>query len=298
MTANGILRRAFADERTLLVPGAANALAARIIEDIGFEAVYLSGAGVANSYLGAPDIGLVSLKELAEHVAAVRDSIEVPLIVDADTGFGNAINVVRTVKTLERAGANAIQIEDQVFPKRCGHFEQKSLISESEMVQKIHAAVDCRHDEDLVIISRTDARSALGLDEALDRAAAYRQAGADVSFVESPLTGDEIRRIRKTLPGPQLINMVVGGKTPLMTFDEFQELGFAIVLYANVALQAAVHGMQEVLRHLHVHGSTDAVADRITSFNERQLLVRKPYFDEQEKKYDALEHGGSSAFAR
>ena len=176
----------------VLVPGAANALTARIIEDTGFKAIYVTGAGVTNTFLGLPDIGLISMTELASHVSAIREVVSLPLIVDADTGFGNPLNVARTIRVLERSGANAIQLEDQEFPKRCGHFAGKSVIASAEMVQKIHSAVDARIDRDLVIIARTDAIAANGFDDAMERAAAYIEAGADMTFVEAPRTREQI----------------------------------------------------------------------------------------------------------
>src|ERR1700753_1446732 len=196
------------------VPGAANALFARVIEDLGFEAVYVTGAGVANMHLGVPDVGLTTMTEVAETVAAIADAVRLPIIVDADTGFGNAVNMVRTVRTLERAGAAGLQIEDQVFPKKCGHFAGKHVIPADEMVQKIKAAVDARRDPSLQIIARTDARAIEGLDRALERANAYIAAGADVTFVEAPTSLDELARIAKELPVPQVANIVFGGETP------------------------------------------------------------------------------------
>lgn len=288
MSGTALLRQSLETGRTLLVPGVANALAAKIVQDIGFSAVYVSGAGIANSFLGEPDIGLVALPELAQHVWAIRDAVDLPIIVDVDTGFGNAFNVIRTVRTLERAGAAAIQIEDQQSPKRCGHFDGKTLVSQAEMVQKIHAAVDTRNDQNFVLIARTDALASEGLDDALERAGAYLQAGADVAFIEAPRTKEEVVTIRRSLAGPQLVNMVIGGQTPLMSYQELSELGFEIVLYANAALQAAIHGMQLVLGHLHAHGSIEAVDDHITSFAERQRLVGKDKFDALERNYGTV----------
>lgn len=185
----------------LLLPGAPNALTARILEAVGFEAVYVSGAGVSNSFLGSPDIGLLTMPEIADHVAAIRDVVDIPIVVDADTGFGNALNVQRTVRVLERAGANAIQLEDQVTPKRCGHFDGKDVIDAAEMVGKIKAAVDARVDDQLLIVARTDARAEFGLDVACDRAARYLEAGADVIFVEAPHNREELAEIPRRVPG-------------------------------------------------------------------------------------------------
>ena len=287
-TCNRKLRDLLNRREAFLLPGVANALTARVIEDIGFKAIYVTGAGVTNTYLGMPDIGLISVTELADNVAAMREAVALPLIVDADTGFGNAINVGRTVKTLERAGANAIQLEDQDFPKRCGHFSGKHVIPRGEMVQKIHAAVDARTDPDLVILARTDAIAVNGFEDAIERASAYIEAGADMTFVEAPRSEDEMRDIPKRLRVPQLVNIVAGGLTPMMEFDKLAGMGFTMILYANAALQASVAGMQKVLGHLHTRGSLDGVMPLLAGFEERQRLVSKPQFDALEKKY-ALE---------
>jgi len=198
----------------LIVPGAANALTARIIEHLGYPAVYLTGAGVANSFLGAPDIGLTTASEIVAHIAALREAVEIPIIADGDTGYGNALNAVRTVKLFERAGANAIQLEDQVFPKRCGHFDGKSVIPAQEMVQRIRAACEARSSSEFLIVARTDARAVEGLEAALERTAAYREAGADILFVEAPQSLEELRRIPQAVAGPYIVNIVYGGRTP------------------------------------------------------------------------------------
>jgi 2,3-dimethylmalate lyase len=279
------LRARLASGDRLVVPGAANALTARVIEDAGFPAVYVTGAGIANTFLGSPDIGLVSLSELRDHVEAIADAVALPLIADADTGFGNPLNVARTVRTLERAGAAAIQLEDQVSPKKCGHFAGKAVIPLGEMVQKVRAAVDARADEATVIVARTDARAVEGLDRALERAAAYQQAGADVLFVEAPQSVDELRDIPRRVPGLHVANMVEGGRTPLLPAAQLP--GFSIVLFANIALQAAIRGMQGVLAELGRTGSLDGVGDRIAPWPERQRLVRKPEFNDLETRYSS-----------
>ena len=277
--------------RALLVPGAANALCARIIADLQFEAVYVTGAGVTNMYLGLPDMGVLSLTQLADHTAAIRDAVALPIIVDADTGFGNALNVHHTIRVLQRAGANAIQLEDQVSPKRCGHFAGKEVIAVREMVGKIHAAVDARTSADLLIIARTDARAVDGFQAAVDRASAYIEAGADIMFVEAPESLDEMRRIPTLLAAPQLVNMVVGGKTPIVDASDLSAMGFAIVLYANAALQGAILGMQNALRELKERGRLDESSVALVSFTERQRLVQKPLFDEMERKYAREDKG-------
>jgi 2-methylisocitrate lyase-like PEP mutase family enzyme len=269
----------------IVLPGVANALAARVVADLGFPVAYVTGAGIANTFLGVPDIGLVSVTELAEHVAAIRDAFPGPLVVDADTGFGNAINLVRTVQLLERAGADALQIEDQVFPKRCGHFTGKHVIPTDEMVTKIKAAVDTRRDGDLLIIARTDAIAPEGFEEAIARAAAYREAGADVTFVEAPTSLEQIADIPRLLPWPQLLNIVIGGRTPELPNERVKELGYAGVIYANVALQSALLGMQAALGELRRNGSMRDATKLVLDFSERQRLVRKDEFDALEREY-------------
>jgi 2-methylisocitrate lyase-like PEP mutase family enzyme len=285
MSDSGRLKDLLARRAAVTVPGAANALFARVIEDLGFEAVYVTGAGVANMLLGAPDIGLTTVTEVSEAVASIADAVSLPLIVDADTGFGNAVNMVRTIRILERAGASGIQIEDQVFPKKCGHFAGKHVIAADEMVQKIKAAVDARRDPSLQIIARTDARAIEGLDRALERAHAYIAAGADVTFVEAPTSLDELARIAKELPVPQVANIVFGGKTPEPGREKLADLGFSIVLYANAALQAALKASYDVLGALKTEGSLKSVADRLASFDERQRSVAKDVWDAREARY-------------
>ena len=279
------LRQKVQARRGLLVPGAANALAARVIEQLGFEAVYLSGAGLTNTFYGIPDLGFVHLGDLIQHTAAIRDAVALPIIVDADTGFGNALNVRQTVKALERAGANAIQIEDQVSPKKCGHFEGKAVVPQAEMVGKVRAAVDARVHPDFLIIARTDAAAVEGMDAALSRAAAYAEAGADITFVEAPVSLEALRRIPKELPCPQIVNVVIGGKTPTLDAAEFAAMGFAIVLYANAALQGAVRGMNLALGSLRDNGRLEESSGLVASFAERQSLVRKDEFDALDKRY-------------
>jgi 2-methylisocitrate lyase-like PEP mutase family enzyme len=269
----------------LLLPGAPDALTARVIEALGFEAVYITGAGVTNARLGVPDLGLITLSELADTVEGVRAAVALPIVVDADTGFGGPLNVRRTVQTLERRGANAIQLEDQTFPKRCGHFTGTEVIPAADMVAKLDAALDARADESLLIIARTDARQMLGLEAALERAALYREAGADVIFVEAPRTADELAEIGRRIDAPLVVNMVEGGATPQLSAGELSALGFAIVLYANAALRGAVHGMQAVLEHLKRTGSTAGALQQMIGWEERQRLVGKPLFDALSERY-------------
>ena len=282
-------RRTFREKmdrrEAMIIPGAGNALTARVIADQQFDAVYVTGAGIANTYLGAPDIGLVTLTELAGTVSAISEICHLPLVVDIDTGFGNAINTQRTVRLIERAGACAMQLEDQVFPKKCGHFSGKAVISVEEAVLKIKAAVDAREDANTMIIARTDARAIDGIEAALDRAEAFVDAGADMIFVEAPRSEDEMRMITRRLDVPQVANMVVGGKTPLTSQSRLAELGFSLVLYANTPLQAAMRAMSEVLGVLKADGDVSAVIDRLADFEERQRLVDKDSYDGLEDRY-------------
>jgi PEP phosphonomutase and related enzymes len=271
--------------RGTIVPGAFNALSAKVVEDLGFEAIYVTGAGVTNMWFGMPDQGFMGLAEIADHTARIRDAVGVPLIVDADTGFGNALNVYHSVRTLERAGADCIQLEDQVAPKRCGHFAGKDVISTEEAVSKIKAAVDARRDEDLLIMARTDAAAVHGFEAAVERAQKFAEAGADILFVEAVTTADEIRALPQRLGKPQLMNMVIGGKTPIFNATELAELGYGIVLYANAALQGAVAGMQKALTVLRDEREVKESSGLVTPFAERQRLVGKPEWDALEKLY-------------
>jgi len=266
------LRRLVEARRGALVPGAFNAMSARVIEDLGFEAIYVTGAGVTNMSLGLPDQGFMGLHEICEHTSRIRDAVRLSLIVDADTGFGNALNVRHAIRQLERAGADAVQLEDQVSPKRCGHFSGKEVIEAS-------------HDADFLIMARTDACAVHGFEAAVERARAYSEAGADILFVEAVESADEIRRLPQLLDRPQLMNMVIGGKTPLFGQKELAELGYGIVLYANAALQGAVAGMQKALTVLRdTRGLTEDPA-LVAPFKERQRLVGKPDWDALEKRY-------------
>jgi 2-methylisocitrate lyase-like PEP mutase family enzyme len=281
--ARSAFRRRVESGATLVVPGASSALIARLIEEAGYPATYVTGAGIANTYLGMPDIGLLSLTELSAHVAAMRNVVDTPLIVDADTGFGDAVNTWHTVRVLERAGASAVQIEDQTFPKRCGHFAGKSTIPSEEMIEKVRAAVDARTDPNLLIVARTDARAEQGLAEACRRARAYRDAGADVTFVEAPESEEEIAVIAAEVPGPKVLNIVAGGRTPQLRPDRIAELGYAIALYANLPLVVSMHAVRELLDVLR-SGDPGATPPSVT-WEQRQAAVRKPFFDELGDRY-------------
>ena len=279
------LRQLVEARQGLLMPGAFNALSARVIADMGFETVYLSGAGLTNMQLGMPDLAFIGLQDVAQATSQIRGTVDLPMLVDGDTGFGNAVNVSHTVRTLERAGADAIQLEDQVFPKRCGHFNGKDVAPLGEMIGKIKAAVDARTDPNFLIVARTDARSVHGFDAAVERAARMAEAGADLLFVEATESVDEVRKLPALLPLPQVMNIVIGGKTPQLPQSELAELGFGLVLYANTALQGAVLGMQRALGELQAKGILREDPSLVIPFMERQRLVDKPRFDAMEKQY-------------
>ncbi len=279
------LKDMVAARRGVLVPGAFNALSAKVIEDLGFEAIYVTGAGVTNMWLGLPDQGFMGLAEIADHTARIRDAVSLPLLVDADTGFGNALNVYHTVRTLERAGADCIQLEDQVAPKRCGHFNGKEVVSTDEAVSKIKAAVDARRDPNLLVMARTDAAATHGFEAAVERAQRFAEAGADILFVEAVTTAEEIRALPARLATPQLMNMVIGGKTPIFDAEQLGELGYGIVLYANAALQGAVAGMQKTLTVLRDQKAVQESSGLVATFAERQRLVGKPAWDALEKRF-------------
>mgnify|MGYP001379974344 CR=1 FL=1 len=286
MKKNQAFRSLLNEPGSFILPGAYDAMSARIVEELGYKAVYATGAGISNAQLGWADVGLVSLKEVVDVVARITDVTSIPVVVDADTGFGNAINVIRTVKELERAGASAIQLEDQVFPKKCGHFTGKQVISKEEMVYKIKAALDARYDQDFAIIARTDALAVSGIEEALERAAAYREAGADVLFVEAPTTLEEVERIGREFKGvPLVLNLVEGAKTPLVSLEEAERMGFKIVLCANTALRAAIRAVKDTLQTLKENASQIPLLDRICTWEERQKLFKLHEIQEWENKY-------------
>jgi 2-methylisocitrate lyase-like PEP mutase family enzyme len=271
----------------LIAPGIYDALTALIGERAGFEALYVSGAGIAYSRLGRPDVGLVSMSEVAETLTLIRDRVGVHLIVDADTGYGNALNVLRTVRLFERAGASAIQIEDQDFPKRCGHLDDKTLISPQEMEGKIKAAVDARASRDTLIIARTDAVAVEGFDRALARAALYREAGADVLFVEAPRQREDLGRISARLggSGPLMVNMVEGGKTPVLSASELEALGFSLVIFPGAVVRTLAKAAEDFYASLKTHGSTDPFRARMFDFDGLNRLIGTPEMLEDGKRY-------------
>ncbi len=257
----------------VLAPGAYDALTARLIEEAGFEAVYMTGFGTTASLLGRPDIGLLSFGEMVDNARRIVQAVRVPVIADADDGYGNPINVVRTVREYEAAGVSALHIEDQVSPKKCGHIEGKQVIDASEMVEKIHAAVEARYSEDFVIIGRTDARAIEGMDGALERARRYREAGADVLFVEAPESEEEIATVAEAFPDvPLLFNWIESGKTPPVPLERLKELGYRLIIFPVSALLAATRSVQEVLAQMRAEGSPISVMDE-------QLLPLDEFMD-------------------
>ncbi|MDQ7850375.1 MAG: oxaloacetate decarboxylase [Armatimonadota bacterium] len=285
MTRAARLRERLSNGPILVAPGAPDALVARIIERAGFEVVYFSGAAFAYTHLGAPDLGLVSLSETVWRVSAIAEATSLPVVVDADDGYGGPFNVMRTVRLLEAAGAAAVQLEDQVAPKRCGHLVGQRVVPPEVMIGKLKAAVDARRDESLVLIARTDARSVEGLEAALERAHRYREAGADVLFVEAPLSRDELARIAQELPPPVMVNMVEGGRTPLLAAAELEALGFRLVIFPGAAVRAAAFAVTQLVERLRQDGSTAAMMHRMLSFDELNALLDLPRFQEREQRY-------------
>jgi methylisocitrate lyase len=275
-----------ARSQILVMPCAFDALSARLIERAGYEACFLSGAAVAASQLGMPDVGLLTMTEVVAQARRMASALGIPLIADADTGYGNAVNVMRTVRELERAGVAGLMLEDQATPKRCGHFEGKQVIARDEMEGKVAAAVEARRDGDLVLIARTDARGPLGLDEAIARGRAYHKAGADAIFVEAPQSVEELREVGRALAGvPLMANMAEGGKTPQVPVGELQAMGFRLVVFPLTALLAAIRAMRGVLAELKAAGTAAGYLDRLASWEEFQALVRKGEVDRLEERF-------------
>jgi 2-methylisocitrate lyase-like PEP mutase family enzyme len=283
------LRQRLAEPRIVLAPGVCDALTAAIAAAAGFEALYVSGAAIAYTRLGRPDIGLVAMTEVADHVARIADRVDVPLIVDADTGYGNALNVQRTVRALERAGAAMIQLEDQTFPKRCGHLDGKAVIPAAEMVGKIRAAADARQSAATLILARTDAAAIEGLDAALDRARAYAEAGADALFVEAPRTRADLARVTAALGTlrPLLANMVEGGKTPVLAAPELEAIGFRIVIFPGGIVRALARTAREFYASLAEAGTTEPFRDRMLDLAGLNDLIGTPAMLALGKRYDA-----------
>ena len=276
-------RKMLEESKIITAPGAFDALSARIIEQAGFSAVYLTGGGLSRSW-GFPDLGLMTLVENASFIARVCDSVEIPVIADADTGYGNALNVIRTVREFERAGVACFHLEDQVTPKRCGHYEGKEVVGKGEMIGKIKAAADARKDAALSIIARTDARAVLGLDSAIERGNEYAEAGADIVFVEAPQSIEELKRIAGEIDAPVMANMIKGSRTPLLSSEELESMGFKVVIYPNEAHRAAIWAVRECVGHLGKKGTT-AGFDNMIDFASREEIVGTSHWLAMAEKY-------------
>lgn len=284
MRATTTLRRMLNEPGIIVAPGAYDGISARLIERHGFKAVYMTGAGTAASALGQADLGLTTLTEMATHAAHIAGCISLPLIADADTGYGNPLNVIRTVREYERAGVAALHLEDQVFPKKCGHIAGKAVIPMREFAEKIRAAAENRTDPDFIIIARTDARAVNGIDDAIERGLCYREAGADVIFVEAPTSREEIERVAREIKAPLLSNQVPGGKTPGLTVMELEKLGYKMVIFPVVSLMAATLAIESALTKLKEHG-TDWHEGPVLSPMEIFQRVGIDWWLEAEKKY-------------
>ena len=287
MTIADTLRARLAEPRILVAPGVYDALTASLAEMAGFEAVYLSGAAVAYTRLGRPDIGLSTMSEMAETCALIRDRIALPIVIDADTGFGNALNAARTMRTYERSGASALQLEDQTYPKRCGHLKDKALIPAGEMAGKVAAMVDARASDDTLVIARTDAIAVEGFEAAIDRAGAYVEAGADVLFIEAPQSRDQLNVIARTFPGtPVMANMVEGGATPLASADELEAIGFSLVIFPGGIVRAVARHAEDYYRSLREHGSNEPFRDRMHDFAGLNAVLGTDAMLAEGKRYE------------
>lgn len=279
------LRSVLARTEPLILPGCSDALTARLAEQAGFEAVYATGAGIANTMLGVPDVGLTTMTEMVDQVARIVSAVGVPVVADIDTGFGNAINARRAVTEFGRAGVAAIQIEDQLFPKRCGHFRGKEIVALPEMLAKLHAVLDARRDPALVVIARTDALAVDGYEAAIERGCAFAEAGADVVFIEAPTDLDQLVAMPARVPAPLLVNMVEGGRTPLLGAAELGAMGFRIVLFANTAMRIGARAVRDAFAELRATGDSRGLQDRMLSWDERQALVGLPEIEALEARY-------------
>lgn len=271
------LRELLARPEILVAPGAAEAMTARLIEETGFNAVYATGAGIANVLYGLPDIGLLTMTEMVDAVRRIVDAVDVPVLADADTGYGNPLNVTRTIQVYEAAGAAAIQLEDQVTPKKCGHFDGKEVINAEDMAQKIHAAARIR--KEMLIVARTDALGTHGLNEAIRRGKLYASAGADIVFIEAPTRKEQIAALPSQVEAPLLFNMTEGAKTPMMDHAELQAMGYRIVIHPNFAMRIAAKATQSALAMLNKVHSSELLVPSMLEWNERQRIVRLPEWE-------------------
>jgi len=275
-------------KKIAVVPSAYDGLSARVIQAAGFDAIHMTGSGSSACLLGSPDLGLATIAEMAIHAKNITQAVDVPVIADADTGYGNALNVVRTIREYERAGIVGCHLEDQVTPKRCGHLDGKELIDADEMCKKIEAARYARQDPDFILIARTDARNQFGMDEAIRRANAYKEAGADCIFVESPQSVEELKEVRRRVPGPLLANMVEGGKTPWLTVNELEEIGYQIVIYPLTGWMGAAVAVRELMKTLKETGTTQGFWEKTgmkMSFRELFDVLGYPTIQEQERRF-------------
>jgi 2-methylisocitrate lyase-like PEP mutase family enzyme len=288
MNSRQILKQLFKRDRLLVAPGCFDGLSARLVEEAGFEAAYLSGGAVARS-MGIPDIGLVTMSEVIERAAQVVAAVKIPIIADADTGYGNAVNLVRSVREFERTGVAAIHIEDQITPKRCGHLDGKEVIPLAEMEKKLQAALASRSDPDFSIIARTDARGVHGFDDAIRRGRAFAELGVDAVFVEAPQSEAELEEIPRALPNvPLLVNVFKGGKTPMLPVERLQQMGYRIAIYPSETQRAAIYAMRQALSLLKSDGTTEKMDDALTTFRERDKVVGLDEWQQLEKQYMAL----------
>ena len=288
MNSRQVLKQLFQRDRLLVAPGCFDGLSARLVEEAGFEAAYLSGGAVARS-MGIPDIGLVTMSEVIERAAQVVAAVKIPIIADADTGYGNAVNLVRSVKEFERTGVAAIHIEDQITPKRCGHLDGKEVIPLAEMEKKLQAALASRTDPEFLIIARTDARGVYGFDDAIRRGRAFAELGVDAVFVEAPQSEAELEVIPRALPNvPLLVNVFKGGKTPMLPVERLQQMGYRIAIYPSETQRAAIHAMRQALGLLKREGTTEKMDDALTTFKERDKVVGLDEWQQLEKQYLAL----------
>ncbi|OPY38385.1 MAG: 2-methylisocitrate lyase [Methanoregula sp. PtaU1.Bin051] len=289
-----LLRKMILDPEILVIPVVHDPLCAKIAEQAGIKAIFSAGYANSAAYLGKPDVSLLTLTEMADCTARIADAVSIPVFADGDTGHGNITNVIRTIELLEKAGAAGIFIEDQVFPKRCGHMEGKQVIAAEEMVAKIRAAVDAKKDPDLVIMARTDAIAVNGIDDALYRAGLYRDAGADLLFVEAPESVTQMKRICTEVKCPMFANMLPGGKTPHLSAKELEEIGYSVVADATSCTYVIAKAVQELFNELHRNGSSAALADRMILFDEFNRLVGLPEIRRNEEMYSSSCRGGPS----
>ncbi|MDD3768049.1 isocitrate lyase/PEP mutase family protein [Aminobacterium colombiense] len=279
------MRKLLSRKEILVVPGVHDGLTARIVEIEGFNALYMTGYGTSASMLGKPDVGLLTLTEMAARASRLVDAVDIPVIADADTGYGNAVNVTRTVREYEKAGVACLQLEDQVAPKKCGHMLGREIISIEEMTGKIKAACDARQDDELLIMARTDARTSFGIKEAIERGKAYEEAGADIIFIESPETEEEMKQITSSFSVPVLANMVEHGRTPFLPVSALEEIGYDLVIFPVTSTYVIAKAVSEVMKVLKETGSTGNIVDKMIAFEEFNKLIGLPAICEIEKRY-------------